>query len=238
MSPETIYRHVFMDRSLGGILYRHLRCQKKRIKRYAGGRQRRGPIIGRRSISERPANAATRFQVGHWKGDQLIGKGHKHMIASLVQRKTVYAVLCKFKRKTSDLVGSPIIECLEPISKDVRTITYDNAREFSDHDKIDKALGSTSYFADPFSSWQRGSNKNRNGLVRQYIPKKRPLSTVTNKEHVMIQYRLNNRPRMRPGFKITNGALRLQLNLSRFEVESRKENNELIFIKYIKDIIF
>ena len=102
------------------------------------------------------------------------------------------------------MVGSAIIECLEPISKHVKTITYDNGREFAGHAKIDKALGSTSYFADPFSSWQRESNENLNGLVRQYIPKKRPLSTVTNKESLMIHDGFNNRPRKRLGLKTPN----------------------------------
>ena len=171
LSHETIYKHVYADKSLGGDLYRHLRCQKKRRKRYAGGRDRRGQIIGRRPISERPANIETRSQVGHWEGDTLIGKGHKHAIVSLVERKSGYAVLKKVSKKTSELVRSAIIKGLQPISEKVKTITFDNGLEFSQHAEIDKALKSKSYFADPFSSWQRGSNENLNGIVRQYIPK-------------------------------------------------------------------
>jgi len=204
VSHETIYKHVYVDKSMGGDLYRHLRCQKKRRKRYAGGRDRRGQIIGRRPISERPASIETRSQVGHWEGDTLIGKGHKHAIVSLVERKSGYAVLKKVSKKTSELVRSAIIKGLQPISEKVKTITFDNGREFSDHAKIDEALDSVSYFADPFSSWQRGSNENLNGLVRQYIPKNRPLSTVTHDELAMIQDRLNNRPRKRLGFKTPN----------------------------------
>jgi IS30 family transposase len=204
LSHETIYKHVYADKSLGGDLYRHLRCQKKRRKRYAGGRDRRGQIIGRRPISERPANIETRSQVGHWEGDTLIGKGHKHAIVSLVERKSGYAVLKKVSKKTSELVRSAIIKSLQPISEKVKTITFDNGLEFSQHAEIDKALKSKSYFADPFSSWQRGSNENLNGLVRQYIPKNRPLSTVTHDELAMIQDRLNNRPRKRLGFKTPN----------------------------------
>jgi IS30 family transposase len=204
VSHETIYKHVYVDRSQGGDLYRHLRCQKKRRKRYAGGRDRRGQIIGRRPISERPAGIETRSQVGHWEGDTLIGKGHKQAIVSLVERKSGYAVLKKVSKKTSELVRSAIIKGLKPISEKVKTITFDNGLEFSQHAKIDKALKSKSYFADPFSSWQRGSNENLNGLVRQYIPKNRPLSTVTHEELEMIQDRLNNRPRKRLGFKTPN----------------------------------
>ena len=204
VSHETIYKHVYVDSSQGGDLYRHVRCQKKRRKRYDGGRDRRGQIIGRRPISERPASIETRSQVGHWEGDTLIGKGHKHAIVSLVERKSGYAVLKKVSKKTSELVRSAIIKGLQPISEKVKTITFDNGREFSDHAKIDEALDSVSYFADPFSSWQRGSNENLNGLVRQYIPKNRPLSTVTHDELAMIQDRLNNRPRKRLGFKTPN----------------------------------
>lgn len=83
-------------------------------------------------------------------------------------------------------------------------MTFDNGKEFAEHQRIDKELQSTTYFADPFASWQRGSNENFNGLLRQYIPKKRPLSTVTQEEIKMIQQQLNNRPRKRLGFKTPN----------------------------------
>ena len=171
VSHEAIYQHIYADRSLGGDLCLHLRCQKKRRKRYAGGRERRGQIIGRRPISERPAHIENRLRLGHWEGDTLIGKGHKQAIVSLVERKSGYAVLRKVPNKTSKNVGSAIINSLRPISNKVQTITFDNGREFSDHAKIDAALQSTTYFADPFSSWQRGSNENLNGLVRSIFLK-------------------------------------------------------------------
>ena len=201
ISHETLYRHIYADKALGGDLWRHLRCQKKRRKRYGSGRSRRGQIIGRRSISERPALIEERHQVGHWEGDTLMGVRHKHAIVSLVERKTGYAILTKVDRKRSDLVSGAIIRRLKAIQPLVKTITYDNGKEFAEHARIDQALGSTGYFADPFASWQRGSNENLNGLVRQYIPKKRPLSTVTDAELALIENRLNNRPRKRLGFK-------------------------------------
>jgi len=201
ISPETIYRHVYADKALGGDLYQHLRCQKRRRKRYAGGRDRRGQIIGRRAISERPAYIEERRQIGHWEGDTLIGKAHKQAIVSLVERKSGYAVLVKVKNKTADLVSNAIISRLKPLSKKVRTLTYDNGKEFAEHASIDQALGSISYFADPYSSWQRGSNQNLNGLIRQNIAKSRPLSTVSHAELAKIESLLNNRPRKRLGFK-------------------------------------
>ena len=118
-----------------------------------------------------------------------------------MERKSGYAVLAKVENKTAALVSTAIIERLKPISNRVQTLTYDNGKEFADHAAIDRALGSTAYFADPYSSWQRGSNENLNGLVRQYIPKSRPLSTVTEAEIEKIERLLNTRPRKRLGYK-------------------------------------
>lgn len=101
ISHETIYRHIYADKAAGGSLWEQLRCQKKRKKRYASGRDRRGQIIGRRPISDRPAHIETRSQVGHWEGDTVIGAAHQHAIVTLVERKSGYAVLAKVKNKTS-----------------------------------------------------------------------------------------------------------------------------------------
>lgn len=212
LSHETVYRHVYADKAQGGSLWKHLRCQKKRRKRYASGRDRRGQIIGRRPIADRPAAVETRSQVGHWEGDTVIGAGHKHAIVTVVERKSGYAVICKVARKTSEQVSQAIIERLTPYASRVKTLTYDNGKEFADHAVIDLALGSTTYFADPFSSWQRGSNENFNGLLRQYIPKKRALSTVTEEELKMIEDQLNHRPRKRLGFKTPYQVFHESLN--------------------------
>lgn len=204
VSHETLYQHIYAEKAVGGVLWKNLRCQRKRKKRYASGAERRGQIVGRRPISERPAEVQLRRTVGHWEGDTVIGAGHKQAIVTLVERKSGYARLMKVSHKTSQQVSSAVIKKLRPISAGVETITFDNGKEFAEHARIDQALGSTTYFADPFSSWQRGSNENLNGLLRQYIPKKRPLSTVTNEELKMIESRLNNRPRKRLGFKTPN----------------------------------
>lgn len=211
ISHETIYRHIYADKAAGGSLWEQLRCQRKRKKRYASGRDRRGQIIGRRPISDRPAHIETRSQVGHWEGDTVIGAAHQHAIVTLVERKSSYAVLAKVKNKTSDLVSS-ILTKLKPLAPLVKTLTFDNGKEFAEHARIDKGLQSVTYFADPFASWQRGSNENFNSLLRQYIPKKRPLSTVTDKELNMIQEELNSRPRKRLGFKTPNEVFMQSLN--------------------------
>jgi len=107
----------------------------------------------------------------------------------------------KVSNKTSDLVGSAIIQALKPFEARVNTLTYDNGKEFCGHALIDEALKSTGYFARPFASWERGSNENFNGLLRQYVPKKRQMASITGEEIKMIENRLNNRPRKRLGFR-------------------------------------
>jgi IS30 family transposase len=194
VSHETLYLHVYSDKARGGTLWKNLRCQKQKRKRYAGGRDRRGQIPHRRPLSDRPVHIELRKQVGHWECDTVIGANHKGAIVTMVERKSGFSVIVKVSQKTSELVSRAIIEGLRPYMVRVITLTYDNGKEFAGHIQIDQALNSTSYFARPFASWERGSNENFNGLLRQYVPKKRSLNTVTEDEITMIQNRLNNRP--------------------------------------------
>jgi IS30 family transposase len=139
--------------------------------------------------------------VGHWECDTVIGANHKGAIVTMVERKSGFGVIVKVAYKTSELVSNAIVEGLQPFAGRVKTLTYDNGKEFASHIQIDQALKSTGYFARPFASWERGSNENFNGLLRQYVPKKRLMNTVNEEEITMIQNRLNNRPRKRLGFK-------------------------------------
>ena len=201
ISHETVYQHVYADKAQGGALWKNLRCQKQKRKRYAGGRDRRGQIPNRRPLSERPLQIEARKQVGHWECDTVIGANHKGAVVTMVERKSGYGVIAKVTNKTSELVSSAIVDKLKPMAVRVKTLTFDNGKEFAAHAHIDAQLQSTTYFARPFASWERGSNENFNGLLRQYIPKKRSMSTVSDEEIKMIQNRLNNRPRKRLGFK-------------------------------------
>ncbi len=201
ISHETVYQHVYADKAQGGTLWKNLRCQKQKRKRYAGGRDRRGQIPNRRPLSERPLHIEARRQVGHWECDTVIGASHKGAVVTMVERKSGYAVMAKVEKKTSELVSSAIVDKLQPLAARVKTLTFDNGKEFAGHAQIDQQLQSTAYFARPFASWERGSNENLNGLLRQYVPKKRAMSTVSDEEIRMIQNRLNNRPRKRLGFK-------------------------------------
>lgn len=203
ISHERIYQYILTDKHAGGDLHRHLRCQKKRRKRY-GSYDRRGKLRNRVSIEERPAIVDTRMRLGDWEVDTIIGKGHRQAIVTLTERKSRLALLRKVERKTAQAVADAVIDLLKPFSQPLHTITADNGKEFADHERIANDLHADIYFAHPYSSWERGSNENMNGLVRQYFPKEREFSTITDQEIEMVMHRLNNRPRKCLDFRTPN----------------------------------
>jgi IS30 family transposase len=203
ISHEWIYQYILTDKQAGGDLHRHLRCQKKRRKRY-GSYDRRGTLKNRVSIDQRPAVVDTRRRLGDWEVDTIIGKGHRHAIVSLTERKSRLALLRKVERKTAQAVADAVIELLKPLSIRTHTITADNGKEFGDHERIARDLRADVYFAHPYSSWERASNENMNGLIRQYFPKKRSFATISEEEIEFAMERLNNRPRKCLGFKSPN----------------------------------
>ncbi len=200
ISPETLYQRVYADKRAGGLLWKNLRCQKLRKKRY-GKTDRRGMISNRRSIEERPAIVETRRRVGDWEADTIIGKNHRQAIVSLVERKTGFTLIEKVERKTAQAVSDAMHRLLTPYRGKVHTITSDNGREFAGHEEIAKRLQADFYFAHPYASWERGTNENTNGLIRQYFPKNRDFTTITQQEIDTAMERLNNRPRKRLGYK-------------------------------------
>jgi IS30 family transposase len=123
VSHETIYQYVYADKAQGGSLWKHFRCQRKLLKHNARGKSRRGQIIGRRPIAERPASVETRSQVGHWEGDTVTGAAHKQAIVTLVESESGFAVLSHVTRKSSDLVSQAIITSLVPLRQRVITVT-------------------------------------------------------------------------------------------------------------------
>jgi IS30 family transposase len=203
ISHEWIYQYVIKDKHAGGDLHRHLRCQKKRKKRY-GSYDRRGRLKNRVSIDERPAIVDTRQRLGDWEVDTLIGKGHRHAIVSLTERKSRLALLRMVERKTAQAVADAVIELLRSLPVRTHTVTADNGKEFGDHEQIAHDLRADVYFAHPYSSWERATNENMNGLIRQYFPKKRSFATITENEIEFVMERLNNRPRKCLGFKSPN----------------------------------
>ncbi len=137
ISHEWIYQYILMDKHAGGDLHRHLRCQKKRRKRY-GSYDRRGKIKNRVSIDQRPAIVDTRQRMGDWEVDTIIGKGHRHAIVSLTERKSRLALLRKVERKTAQAVADAVIELMKLLPVRTHTITADNGKEFADHERIAK----------------------------------------------------------------------------------------------------
>jgi IS30 family transposase len=199
MSHETIYQRIYADKKQGGTLWCHLRCHKKRKKRY-GKNDRRGLMPNRQPIDQRPAIVESRKRIGDWEADTIIGKNHQQAIVSLVERKTGYTLIRKVKRKTAKAVKRAITGLLKPYQHHVLTMTSDNGKEFAEHVAISTQLNVEFYFARPYASWQRGTNENTNGLIRQYFPKNRDFSTITQQEINLAMNRLNNRPRKRLAF--------------------------------------
>jgi IS30 family transposase len=200
ISPETVYQRIYADKRAGGSLWKNLRCQKQRRKRY-GKVDRRGTIPNRLSIEDRPAIVETRSRIGDWEADTVIGRNHRQAIVSLVERKSGFTLIRKVERKTSLAVSQAMIGLLKPHRKKVHTITSDNGREFAAHQEIASRLKADFYFAHPYASWERGTNENTNGLIRQYFPKNRDFTTITQQEIDTAMERLNNRPRKRLGFQ-------------------------------------
>jgi len=193
VSPEWIYQYVYADKRAGGTLHKHLRCQKKRRKRY-GKYDRRGIIPARKSIEVRPEAVDLRGRLGDWESDTIIGKKHQSAMLTLTERKSRFTLIRKVTPRSADLVAKNMLELLSWVHHR-KTITSDNGKEFAAHQMISKELSIDFFFAHPFSAWERGTNENANGLIRQYLPKSRDLSTVSALEELMIMDRLNLRPR-------------------------------------------
>lgn len=197
ISHETIYRRIYADKQAGGTLWRHLRCGKKRRKRYGSGRTRRGQIPNRRGIEERDPSAEDRATIGHWEGDLVLGKNQKYVIVTLVERRSGYAITRRVRSKNAHAVAAAIIEALTPYKKLVRSITFDNGLEFAQHEQMSKLLEANVFFATPYSSWQRGTNENYNGLLRQYFPKGSCFSNISASQLARVEKKINTRPRKR-----------------------------------------
>ncbi len=206
VSHEWIYLHVYADKREGGTLYRHLRCQKARRKRY-GSADRRGQIKDRVSIDERPAVVDERSRIGDWEADTVIGRPGGAVLVTLCERATRHSVITFCPDKSAESVTKGIIAALTPLADQVHTITYDNGKEFAHHKEIDKALGCKSYFAHPYHSWERGLNENTNGLIRQYLKKGSSFDLLTSKDAELIKNKLNNRPKKCLGFKTPNQVI-------------------------------
>ena len=187
VSHEWIYQHIYMDKRSGGDLHKHLRCQKKRRKRI-GDYDRRGKIPNQVSIEERPEIVEQRERLGDWEADTIIGARKQGAIVTLVERKSRFTLLKQVARRTAVAVEDAILDLLVPYQADTHTITFDNGKEFANHQSIAEKLQAQMYFAHPYSSWERGSNENTNGLIRQYLPKGSDFSTITDDQVFFVNF--------------------------------------------------
>ncbi len=199
VSHETIYAGLYIlpRGALRKELLSHLRRRhRQRRKRGKLLHDRRGQIPDLVSIHDRPAEVEGREFVGHWEGDLILGRGKKGAIATLVERKTRYLMLCKLSAPSAEEAWKKMAKRFNELPEHLRqSLTYDRGKEMSRHVKLTKAAKVKVYFCDPQSPWQRGTNENTNGLLRQYFPKGMDMTKVTNKDLRFVEDRLNGRPR-------------------------------------------
>ncbi len=201
ISHETIYRHIYANKRQGGDLWRHLRCQKPRRKRYASGGERRGMIKNRVSSKQRPKMVDEKTRLGDWEGDTVIGKNHQGVLVTLAERKSRYLLAAPTASKQAPVVGAAVTGLLKTHKDKCHSITFDNGKEFSEHEDIAQKQGTQVYFAHPYHSWERGLNENSNGLLRQYFPKGMELSKVSTEQVQWAVDRINHRPRKVLGYR-------------------------------------
>jgi len=198
---ETIYQYVLADKRSGGDLYIHLRHQNKTYRKRYGTAHNRTGIPNRVDIDRRPEMANQRQRIGDWEADTIIGKQHKGAIVTLDERQSKLRLAAPLARKKAQEVADAMTHLLHPLKPFVKTITFDNGKEFTAHEKVAKALACDNYFAKPYHSWERGQNENANGLLRQYFPKSMELVNVTFEQVSKAIHKLNSRPRKCLGYK-------------------------------------
>jgi IS30 family transposase len=201
ISHETIYRYVWKDRADGGELYRHLRGARKLRRKRHNSYDSRGRLAGKRHISERPAAVEKRRRIGHWEVDTVVGQGSKDCVVTLVERKTGYAFVGKLADRRQLGMSRRLRRLIARAPAFFQTITSDNGTEFHDYRTVEQATGVRFYFATPYHSWERGSNENFNGLLRQYLPKRASQARLTQRGCDAIATSLNTRPRKRLGYR-------------------------------------
>lgn len=189
---ETIYKFIDEDRQNGGELWRHLRRSRRSRKRRFPSEDRRGKIQNARPIAKRPKSANKRKNLGHWERDLMVGKNHKSAVLVVTDRKSRFNKFRKLDGKYAKKVTKETAIALKGLP--LKTMSNDRGQEFSDHQSYEKKMKVKVYFCDPYSSYQRGTNENRIGVLRQYLPKKTDLTSLTNEELNKIEFEINNRP--------------------------------------------
>lgn len=201
ISASTIYRYI---NERAPHLKQYLRSKKGRYRRQRGTkiREQAREQAKKRRIDERPAIVERRGRIGDWEGDTMLGRDKRARIVTLVDRRSGYLIAYLLPKHRAELLTKLAIQKLKRIPKiKQKTMTFDNGTEFSDWERFETQSGMTVYFAYPYHSWERGTNENTNGLLRQYFPKDLDFNTITTHELSQVVRRLNHRPRKRHNFK-------------------------------------
>ncbi len=211
ISHETIYQAIYSDRRLHFLIKFLAQSRPKRRKR-GQGKSRRGPTIPNRvGIEERPQVVEERGRYGDWEGDTVVGAHQQGFLVTLVERRSRMLQSQVVQTKQADEVAQAVIDALEEFPTSwVRTITFDNGTEFARHEDMAQVLPVDIYFAAPYSSYQRGTNENTNGLIRRYLPKGTSFSNLSQKKLNWIVHELNNRPRKILGYRTPNEVFKEQ----------------------------
>jgi len=212
VSHEWIYQHIYADKAAGGELHMHLRHPKPYRKR-SGGQDRRGKLCNRVDIDERPEIVDRRARIGDWEADTVVAKGRQRYLVTLVERKSRFTLFKPVESKRAAVVREAIVELLAPYQEQTHTITFDNGKEFAEHEQVAAALEADVYFAHPYASWERGTNENTNGLLRQYFPKDSDFSEATEARVAWVHERLNTRPRKCLDFETPETVFREKIEL-------------------------
>lgn len=198
IAAKTIYRWIKKDKRAGGELHRHLRQAQKRRRKVYRSKDSRGKLAGKRHLKDRPFEAQMRLAYGHFEIDLVLGKVTKHCALTLVDRMTRFTIMRKLKNKTTEEVNRVLIPLISEFR--IKTLTADNGCEFHGYKKVEEATGALFYFATPHHSWERGTNENTNGLIRQYLPKGMSMQYISDEYFEFVESRLNNRPRRILGY--------------------------------------
>ena len=209
VSHETVYKHIRRDKSAGGELWKYMRIMAKHGRKRRGSPRTRGKVEGKKHISERPPAAQERDEIGHCEGDTVIGSDKRHCVFTMVDRKTGYTVIQKMNSRTKEQANTAMAEAIKKLPTKVKTLTLDNGTEFHGYADVEKTARVSIYFATPYHSWERGTNENTNGLIRQYLPKGMNMKDVTQADCDRIAAALNNRPRWRLGYETPAEKTRL-----------------------------
>lgn len=216
LSHSTVYRWLWSQtKEFLNNIWQYLRHPKLRRKYGTKRRAKKRELLKKRWIDDRPQTVDKRLFYGHWEGDTVVGKDRKGYLVTLVERKSGYALVGYIPKANKENFRAKVEELLAPLPKHLkRSLTLDNGREMNDYEELERHTRMPVYFAHPYHSWERGSNENFNGLLRQFFPKNRELTNLVEKEIDLAANFLNTRPRKRHGYKSPAELLKQYLDVA------------------------